>query len=184
VKEAILAAATDLFAARGPRAVSVRDIATRARVNHGLVHRHFGSKQAVLRAVLMGLVEEISAFAGPVDLSVGFQTRIAHVMGGSQRYWRVLARAILDGELPRRLQTDFPIIRQLAEAYRELARRGAIAGELDPKIAAAGTAALVMGWLLFEPFLLTAAALDDRTPEAARRELYAMMSTLLARMRQ
>ena len=47
---ALIDAAIALLAERGPAAVSVRDIATRAGVNHGLVHRHFGSKQALVRA--------------------------------------------------------------------------------------------------------------------------------------
>lgn len=183
VKTAILDAAAELFAARGPRAVSVRDIAMRAGVNHGLVHRHFGSKQAVLRAVLTGLIQDISAAAGPADLSRDFGTRVGQAMGGSQRYWRVLARAILDGELPRRLQGDFPLIRQMTERYRELARTGDLGAEFDPQIAAAGTAALYMGWLLFEPFLLTAAELGDRTPETVRSDLYAMTMALAARTR-
>src|SRR5690349_5044299 len=83
VKPAILDAAAELFAARGPRAVSVRDIASHAGVNHGLVHRHFGSKEAVLRAVLTSLVDEISTVAGPVDLSPDFLVRIAGAMDGS-----------------------------------------------------------------------------------------------------
>jgi AcrR family transcriptional regulator len=48
VMAAVLDAATALFAARSPASVSVRDIANAARVNHALVHRHFGSKKAVL----------------------------------------------------------------------------------------------------------------------------------------
>jgi AcrR family transcriptional regulator len=52
VMAAVLDAANELFAARGPASVSVRDIAAAARVNHALVHRHFGPKHKVLQAVL------------------------------------------------------------------------------------------------------------------------------------
>ena len=183
VKDAILEAAADLFADRGPRAVSVRDIATRAGVNHGLVHRHFGSKQAVLRAVLTRLVHEISAATGPAELSPDFQSRIAVAMGGSQRYWRVLARAILDRDLPRRLQGDFPLISQLTESYRRLAQERALPAHFDPKVAAASTAALFLGWLLFEPFLLVAADLGDRPPATARRQFRDFMVEVLADIR-
>src|SRR5262249_27423330 len=44
VVAAVLESAADLFAERGPAATSIRDIAARSRVNHGLIHRHFGSK--------------------------------------------------------------------------------------------------------------------------------------------
>ncbi|MCV7113486.1 helix-turn-helix transcriptional regulator, partial [Mycolicibacterium setense] len=42
VAAAVLEAAADLFAERGPAATSIRDIAARSKVNHGLVFRHFG----------------------------------------------------------------------------------------------------------------------------------------------
>ncbi|MUM35063.1 TetR family transcriptional regulator, partial [Mycolicibacterium sp. CBMA 361] len=40
VVAAILEAAAELFAARGPAATSIRDIAAKSNVNHGLVFRH------------------------------------------------------------------------------------------------------------------------------------------------
>src|ERR1700722_695418 len=52
VVAAILQAATDLFAERGPAATSIRDIAARSKVNHGLVFRHFGTKDQLVGAVL------------------------------------------------------------------------------------------------------------------------------------
>lgn len=52
VAAAILEAATELFAERGPAATSIRDIAARAGVNHGLVFRHFGTKEQLVGAVL------------------------------------------------------------------------------------------------------------------------------------
>src|SRR5271154_7435070 len=52
VAAAILEAATDLFAERGPAATSIRDIAARSKVNHGLVFRHFGTKDQLVGAVL------------------------------------------------------------------------------------------------------------------------------------
>ncbi len=49
---AILDSAAQIFAERGPTAASIRDIAAQAGVNHGLVHRHFGSKEQLVAAVL------------------------------------------------------------------------------------------------------------------------------------
>lgn len=48
----MLEAAADLFAERGPAATSIRDIAARSKVNHGLVFRHFGAKEQLVGAVL------------------------------------------------------------------------------------------------------------------------------------
>ena len=55
VAAAILEAATELFAERGPAATSIRDIAARSKVNHGLVFRHFGTKDQLVGAVLENL---------------------------------------------------------------------------------------------------------------------------------
>src|SRR5271157_1434984 len=40
-----LEAAGELFAEKGPAATSIREVAARAGVNHGLLHRHFGRKR-------------------------------------------------------------------------------------------------------------------------------------------
>src|SRR5437764_10365924 len=60
VGPAVLEAATDLFAERGPAATSIRDIAARSKVNHGLVFRHFGAKEQLVGAVLDHLGETLS----------------------------------------------------------------------------------------------------------------------------
>jgi AcrR family transcriptional regulator len=46
-RQALLAAATGLFAERGYDRTTVRDIATRAGVNQALLFRYFGSKEAL-----------------------------------------------------------------------------------------------------------------------------------------
>lgn len=53
-REALLAAATELFTSRGFDRTSVRDIAAKAEVNQALVFRYFGSKEELLGAVLTG----------------------------------------------------------------------------------------------------------------------------------
>ncbi|MBV8348759.1 MAG: helix-turn-helix transcriptional regulator, partial [Mycolicibacterium sp.] len=52
VTAAILDSAAELFAERGPAAASIREIAAHARVNHGLLFRHFGTKEQLVAAVL------------------------------------------------------------------------------------------------------------------------------------
>src|ERR1700684_146216 len=51
-QEAILRAAAELFAERPPSRVTIRDVAARAGVNHSLVHRHYGTKDTLRRAVM------------------------------------------------------------------------------------------------------------------------------------
>ena len=49
-RERILAAATELFAARGYDGASIRDIEQKAGVNRGLVTYHFGNKEDIWKA--------------------------------------------------------------------------------------------------------------------------------------
>jgi AcrR family transcriptional regulator len=53
-RAAILVAAREVFAERGYAGATIREIARRAGVTHGLVMRHFGSKEQLLVAALPG----------------------------------------------------------------------------------------------------------------------------------
>src|SRR5260370_15482142 len=110
---AVLDAANELFAARGPASVSVRDIAAAARVNHALVHRHFGPKHKVLQAVLERSAPGMAAVAdrgtgGRAGVEAIFKAAVEH-----QNYLRALAPAILDGGSARGLHRAFATIHQL-----------------------------------------------------------------------
>src|SRR5215472_5696881 len=53
-RAAILAAAREVFTERGYARATIREIARRAGVTHGLVMRHFGSKERLLLLALPG----------------------------------------------------------------------------------------------------------------------------------
>ena len=173
VREALLAAATELFAERGPASVSVRDIAARAGVNHGLVHRHFGSKDAVLRAVLdhqwETLLRPVDAAPEDLELLAWLWQPDAVPEAG----WRIMARALLDGYAPRDLRRNFAVMQRLVAVTRRQQESGRMAAEFDPRIVAAGGVAMVLGWLVFEPFLIAATGMDDRSLADVRREFTA-----------
>ena len=56
-------AAAELFAARGPDAVSIRDVVGAAGVSVAMVSHHFGSKDDLYTAVVEGMYEELAALA-------------------------------------------------------------------------------------------------------------------------
>lgn len=179
---AVVDAATVLFAERGPRDVSIREIAARAGVNHGLVHRHFGSKQQVLRAVLDRIAGDLAASGGDMD-DAGLRALFA-ALTRHETYWRALARAALEGELARDLQSGFPTIRGILAAFDRRQRDGAIGGDFDPRILTAGVAALVLGWLVFEPFVTAAARLDDGPRDETRAALLDTLLRILGRLHE
>jgi AcrR family transcriptional regulator len=147
VVAAVLAHAAELFAERGPAATSIRDIAARSGVNHGLIFRHFGTKEQLVGAVLDHLAAQTSA----------------GLHGDGERHWKVLARAILDGFPVGELQQRFPG----ADKVVEYAKAGH-ADDGEARIAAANALALQLGWRLFGPFLRSATGLAD-VPEAELR---------------
>lgn len=158
VAEALVDAATELFAARGPAGVSVKEIAARAGVNHGLVHRHFGSKEALLSAVLDRLVTRIDESLPREDES--FVEAAQQAFRGAREqgaYFRILAHALLAGEDPAALQRRFPITERLLQ----LAKRD---GLDDPKRLVSAMLAAGLGWLLFEPWIRASTGYRARQP--------------------
>ncbi|MHB1173204.1 MAG: SACE_7040 family transcriptional regulator [Lacisediminihabitans sp.] len=58
-RQALLAAASSLFARSGFNGVSIEDLGTAAGVSGPAVYRHFSGKQAVLAALLVGVSEDL-----------------------------------------------------------------------------------------------------------------------------
>src|SRR5690606_3712456 len=169
VRAALIEAAAELLAERGPRAVSAREIARRARVNHGLVHRHFGSKETLIRAVLDELVSDARArFAPGAALGTSVRHALLSELAHGRRYFQVLARALLDGYVDWLQDAEFPVIRSALDALSDAQRRGALDASYDPRALTATWIALALGWLVFEPFALAASGLANEPAEEVR----------------
>ncbi len=163
----VLAHAADLFAERGPAATSLRDIAARSGVNQGLIFRYVGNKDQIVGAVLDYLAQELEATR---DAAIEPSTRDAMI----DRQWKVLARSVLDGFDPGRLQQRFPHVAMLVERYRDDHR-----SDVEARIAVAHTVALGLGWRLFGPFLRAAAGLDGLTEAELRQAIAQQTNDLL-----
>ena len=162
VRAALLDAAADLFAARGPAAVSVRDVAARAGVNHGLVHRHFGSKEALVTATL----EQLAAATAAPAQGAASADELGQIVGraADDRFWRVLAWSLLEGRDPAGLQTRFPVLDELVA----LVRAQHTGSPEDPRLTVVQAVAFGLGSLLFEPFLRHAVGLGRADTDEAR----------------
>jgi TetR/AcrR family transcriptional regulator, repressor for neighboring sulfatase len=92
---AVIEATVELLAEAGPRTLSVRQVAERAGVNHALVHRHFGTKDEIVRRAL-------EAQSAAVARDVRARTRdggidvVLEVLADHPAYWTTLARVVLD----------------------------------------------------------------------------------------
>jgi AcrR family transcriptional regulator len=156
--------------------VSSRDIAARAGVNYGLIHRHFGSRQELQRAVMTRLAEDL-AWALEEGRRAGrspIETLAEH-----PTYWRALARAALDGEDLATIQDEHPVI----ENFLSLLRAGSPEGEDDlaDRMSVTFVTAGLLGWAVFGPFLRSALDLEDIDDAEMNTRLEQALARLILR---
>ena len=167
--DALVSAATDLFAERGPAATSLRDVATRAGVNYGLIHQYIGTKDDLLRLVIervsVETAQRVTAGTSVSDLVADF------VHGGATPYLRMVGRALLDGQDPASLLDHSPAMTALVSQMMESAPPGTSSDEVA--VQAVALMSLLMGWRLFGGFLMSAAGLGDRSADEVADELVA-----------
>lgn len=172
VREAVLAAAAALFATKGPAATSLREIASAAGVNHGLIHRHFGTKSQLVRAVYDDLSQGLAATGPFREATLESALEAFHNLEAHRSYWIVLTRAMLDGELGDVLASDLPGARRIVETLRAVLPDDA---PIDAAELVAMAFSFSLGWLLLRDFIQIATGASDDLPE----RWFAAMAVLL-----
>lgn len=157
---AVQAAAVELLAECGPREVTVRKVAELAGVNHALIHRHFGTKDALIRAVVAQQSRELGTAAAA--LANGTAADLLRLLQDHAAYWRVLARIVLDEP---KMLADLEL--PAAAATLGLITGGAAADE-PTRVGAAVAASTALGWLVFGPHLAGVLGLTDHAAFDAR----------------
>ncbi len=151
-RQRLVEAAADLIVEIGPHASTVRGVAERAGVNHGLVHHYFGSKESLLKAAMLLLLGEHRDFVA--ENAGGGVIPPPMLLLQQARYIRAVAHCVLDDEMDLALLevTEGISVPRAALEYVATSR-----GESTPstkvKAAACTAMALEMGWALLEPFL-------------------------------
>ncbi|MEZ5144311.1 MAG: helix-turn-helix domain-containing protein [Acidimicrobiales bacterium] len=164
---AILDAAFGLLAARGPDAVSLRDVAAAAGCSHALVARYFGSKDGLVGAVAERLATSVDRFVHRVQSTAGDPVFELLAAARSHRPWvQLLVRSAL-GDLPPR---GFPAAcgqrgcsRRRPPRLPGVAPLGAAGPHRRDRLGAYAAASLLLGFVTFEGFLVTAAGLGRMT---------------------
>jgi len=153
-REALIEAAADLFADEGD--VSVRTIAAKAGVNHGLVHHYFDGKEGLRAAVLSHLAKQQAESMGRIDGSdsVALAQTALRVATEDRRFFRILARALLDGDVPTPMQSAYPVVRRLVSDLEEQ-------GVDQARARVAEGIAVAFGWMLFAPWITAATELSE-----------------------
>jgi AcrR family transcriptional regulator len=179
VRSLLVAALVELLKHQSVETISVRDVARAAGVNHGLVHRYFGSKAQLVEAAVEQLSAEIHR--GSPDHPAMSAATFAYFRAHPE-IAAFVARACLDG--PRAL---------LAHAAPPRARLAAIvapisaalekmgmAGQIDPHLVNALASAALLGWFVFQPLLASGFGLPADADEQLARLLALVDQLLLA----
>lgn len=163
VMAAVLAAATELFAERGPDAVTVREVADRAGVNHALIHRHYGTKDELLRVVLSQAIDRMAAVSEGITNTHDDVVPLVAELRAIEPAVRLVAWALLSGYAVDELWPEYPAITKLQSVLTdERGARGADDQALeDPRVAVITSAALVLGWMVFRPLLARGGQVDQ-----------------------
>jgi AcrR family transcriptional regulator len=179
VVEALLDAADRLFSTQGPADVSLRAIAREADVNHGMVHRFFGTRDDLVDRLLERMAERWEAdvratedFTHAVDVILSTPDDAAASAG---TWLRLLALSML---------TDRPT--PSADTQRRYGSAlDVLPGLLDDRdandaaITTASALALVFGWRLFHPYIRAVLHLDEgefsEVHEAVREKLHGLV---------
>jgi TetR/AcrR family transcriptional regulator, repressor for neighboring sulfatase len=179
VSQAILEAALELFAERDPGLVSLREVAARAGVNYGLLHRHFGSKTALVRSALDLEREAMAARAREVDdLDEALETLFALYTSRRITHARTIAWAVLAGIDPAELGSTHPTSRRLLELLE--ARHGPDATGANRRRLAL-LVSLTLGWALYGGFSADVAGLSPDDVDEVERELLALARRIVSR---
>lgn len=178
-RERLLGVAERLFAERGHRNVSVRDIAAVAGVTHPLIYYHWRSKDELLAAVVARSQDRVRArleAAGAVDAAV---VAAEETLRHNRHYALILTRALLDGMPPSAWPGGFPgIDAALAMLLDEARARGD--DETGARLRVACLVAMLDGWVLLEDQLLEMVGLTGDDRGRGRAEFLAAVRRVLA----
>ena len=172
----ILDSAQELFAKRGPGAVSVRQIAENAGVSHAIVHRYFGSKDELIQAVFQRVDASRTATAREsVSLRQVYQALFPNLMMFQRDHSMMLVRSAMEGReyvpLAERITTTSAMV--------ELARKTAASGadplpppsDIDPRVLVSAISAMILGWASIEDWVWPTAGLDPVDKDEVYRQL-------------
>ncbi len=154
-REKLLAAAREVFEQRGYASTRMADIARAAGVSHGTTYTWFADKEAVLRALVDTMIDEVYAALAIGDEIADPQERMLEAnrryLAAYRRHGRMLEVVEEAAMADSRYRDALSGVRRdhVARVSRDIARlqkAGAADGDVDPHVAAAALCAMVEGF--------------------------------------
>ncbi len=158
---ALIEAAAELFSRHGVETVTVRDIASHAGLNHGLIHRHFGSKENLRIKTQEFLAKRVMDEIGEPENFVDAIWRAEQAIKNQPMFWKVMARTFLDDKFDGDIQGSFPLIHKMVEFIRKGQEEELISIDMDPRYIVAAVAAYGLGMRVFEKYIIHGTGLED-----------------------
>ena len=154
----------------------MREIADTAGVNRGLLHHYFGAKEDLLAAIVSAASERAAV---GVREAPDLLTALATVRGQTTGYARTLGWALISGMDPDDFAGPSPTVAALLEHAGRVDRSPEAGKAADDRMVVAAALTLVLGWHVFEPFMVRAAGLEDLTPEERAAQLGRIIDTMV-----
>lgn len=160
-RDAILAAATRVFAKKGYAKTTISDIAAEAGLSHGLVYHYFASKAAVFGAIADQMMARVDR-----EMEDDGTRAIERIAASLERHrakleqpvdeHRVIMQAMLHGSMPEevkeRLQAHFAgVFAQVQALIEEAQRDGDLVADLPADELAAALVCMVRGMAIRFP---------------------------------
>jgi AcrR family transcriptional regulator len=150
-KAALIDAVIHLLAERSAADISVRDAAARAGVNHGLVHRYFGSKDDLVRAAIRQTSALVDA-ARPATPRTAWSYALFRAR---PELALIIARCCLDGprDVLRHVAPPPRLRREFYGLIRAALDRAGLGRTIDARVLNAVGVSALLGWIVFRPLL-------------------------------
>ncbi|MFN8159087.1 MAG: TetR/AcrR family transcriptional regulator [Candidatus Nanopelagicales bacterium] len=154
-REKLLAAAREVFEQRGYASTRMADIARAAGVSHGTTYTWFADKEAVLRALVDTMIDEVYAALAIGEEIADPQERMLEAnrryLAAYRRHGRMLEVVEEAAMADSRYRDALSGVRRdhVARVSRDIARlqkTGVADGDVDPHVAAAALCAMVEGF--------------------------------------
>ncbi len=171
VETKLIRSACKLLSELGPRAVTIRDIAADAGVNHGQIHHYFGGKKGLISEAFRHLAQEHMQNAIARGLN-DFGAPPALTLGRDQQFANAVVRSVLDGEIElatRDIADNTSVPRHILGMLSE-----AVGGQVPAtqiKAAIALTMATELAWAGLEEYIFVMTDVQPHEAEAVRQQV-------------
>jgi AcrR family transcriptional regulator len=182
VKKAILDATENLLLKKSPDKITVREIAEAANIKHPLIHRHFGTKDAVIIAVHARSIAKTQRKVAKVKNLEGNVAMFFEVVKKNKFRQVALSRAMIDGINPRAIQSQFPVMQRLLELLKKRYDETNSQSRFEPEMMTAVLGATALGWFLYEPFLLAAIDLEENDKDEIHETVVEIIEEIIRKL--